>query len=980
MMSENDATFKKSLEDFTAYAQTENYRRDERNYKEQLIRTLGAALTDEALAAADFLERLRDAARQCSGGIANLTHFTTYDDFKNYLGVVSDERMKNLLRALFDERRNLAERFDSFQLEVDADYKKLLERSRPMRWLVSILLAARAPQSYTFYRPSLIENARERWGLAPTPVANDSNGEKYVAYLDFLKPIQERLSIVLERPADLIDVHSFLWRAYSQRPRDAAPTWREKLAEWLRTNPKTIPEEFRRLREEFLRRFPKSSLSGLTLEQYALGHEGYRDSFSYWLEFGTKKLGHIAGTAAKFGVWHGKEGWRWNRFYLSAEDALARIKSGLIALVAATEQGRFGELDEIGSGFGNGLRSKPLSLYFPELLLPVWQPEHIAYFLSLFAAEAEGGVLARNRELLRVMREQPEFAGFDTMQMMLFLYQNFPPPGLTVQGEAGVTSPIPQPQPTRAEVPDKLKPLFDITARTRNILLYGPPGTGKTWLVNHFTNYFLLHHNVSPEAAGDYWRVKGTNEGRQLSARVRAETGARTGRVPAFWWITANEKEWSWETLFAEGEWCFKKRRPARNFVAAKPGDFIFGYLASPHKHLVALARVEAGLETRVFKGEERECLLIKPVGEMFTHPLAWHKLLDNAVLKESEPVRHNAQGTLFRLTTEEAQELTRMLNNEGNDFTLPTEARGDFTEFVTFHQSFAYEEFVEGLKPVLEKEEADEAGDESENTAHGGAARGLGYKIQRGVFREICERARRAWQARPNDPPKYLLVIDEINRANIAKVLGELITLIEDDKRLGEENEVTARLPYSGERFGVPPNLYILGTMNTADRSIALLDLALRRRFTFVEMMPDVSAIEPAMVAGVDLQALLRRINARVAALLDRDHQIGHSYFLGLGDADDLRFAWYHRIVPLLGEYFYNDGARLREILGSRFVVPPGGDAATRDEFTHESERTRYEIRELEGDAFLDALNALARATPEGMTGGGADSVEQEE
>jgi 5-methylcytosine-specific restriction enzyme B len=185
-----------------------------------------------------------------------------------------------------------------------------------------------------------------------------------------------------------------------------------------------------------------------------------------------------------------------------------------------------------------------------------------------------------------------------------------------------------------------------------------------------------------------------------------------------------------------------------------------------------------------------------------------------------------------------------------------------------------------------------------------------------------------------------------------------------EDDKRLGKANEVTVTLPYSGQRFGVPPNLYILGTMNTADRSIALLDLALRRRFTFMELTPNPSLLSP--VAGVDLSRLLAGLNERVAALLDRDHRIGHSYFLCL-DADagvgDLRFVWYHRVVPLLQEYFYNDGERLRAVLGDDFVKRPqvsqGAASALGD--LHDPEAARYEVVGLDGDEFIRALQGLA-------------------
>lgn len=194
-----------------------------------------------------------------------------------------------------------------------------------------------------------------------------------------------------------------------------------------------------------------------------------------------------------------------------------------------------------------------------------------------------------------------------------------------------------------------------------------------------------------------------------------------------------------------------------------------------------------------------------------------------------------------------------------------------------------------------------------------------------------------------------HVLIIDEINRGNLSRIFGELITLMEEDKRRGEQNELTARLPYSREPFTVPSNIYVIGTMNTADRSIALIDTALRRRFEFEEMRPDAGVIRKILKAGgcadehVDLVCgVFETINKRVAVLLDRDHQVGHSYLLGATSVEDLRHALYRKIFPLLQEYFYNDPERLREVLGA-----------------YEAENRKGFVRRIEeyGSAFEDAV-----------------------
>ena len=235
--------------------------------------------------------------------------------------------------------------------------------------------------------------------------------------------------------------------------------------------------------------------------------------------------------------------------------------------------------------------------------------------------------------------------------------------------------------------------------------------------------------------------------------------------------------------------------------------------------------------------------------------------------------------------------------------------------EMITFHQSFSYEDFIEGIKPVLGNKTGDDPSD-------------VQYEIVAGVFKRIADRATKNWH-KLYASRNYVLIIDEINRGNIAKIFGELITLVEDTKRIGNEDQTTLALPYSSKEddtasFGVPNNLYIIGTMNTADRSIALLDTALRRRFHFIEMMPQPG--HPLIsddVNRVNCRELLTVMNERISALLDREHQIGHSYFISVDSMDKLADVFKNKIIPLLQEYFYDDWAKIDLVLGhNKFIT----------------------------------------------------------
>ncbi len=262
----------------------------------------------------------------------------------------------------------------------------------------------------------------------------------------------------------------------------------------------------------------------------------------------------------------------------------------------------------------------------------------------------------------------------------------------------------------------------------------------------------------------------------------------------------------------------------------------------------------------------------------------------------------------------------------------------------VTFHQSYGYEEFIEGIRA-----RSDESGN-------------ISYPIEPGIFMRLCQRANA-------DPAhRYAIFIDEINRGNISKIFGELISLIEVDKRAGMSNAMSLQLSYSGDHFSVPANVDIIGAMNTADRSLALMDTALRRRFDFVEMMPDLSLLSGIKVKGIELESLLEKLNSRIEALYDREHMLGHAFFMPVkntldsGDEDaafkQLKIAFQKKIIPLLQEYFFDDWNKIRLVLADnqkpddslQFVIEKtddldtlfGNNHALR---RHDQQSTAYEL-----------------------------------
>ena len=407
--------------------------------------------------------------------------------------------------------------------------------------------------------------------------------------------------------------------------------------------------------------------------------------------------------------------------------------------------------------------------------------------------------------------------------------------------------------------------------RKGQAVLYGPPGTGKTYFANQFAEWWLAKKNGESPTAQN-----------AIGARV--------------WWVVANPSaDWKWSELFETGEVDFSRGRVLRNYDLVRPGDLVVGYEARPTKRIVALAKVD-----RLTTSSGGRSFALKPVSPV-ANGLTWEEVNEDELLANSEPIANKCRGTLFALSGDEAEYLIAALVERDPELTAKL---GDFVGVsapepltrLTFHPSYSYEDFVEGFRPVKR------------------SGSGVQLALQPGVFTDLCR------QAEADLETTYLLLIDEINRANVAKVFGELITLIELDKR-----GLAVRLPQSNERFVVPPNLYVLGTMNTADRSIKLLDVALRRRFAFIELMPDLSMLEGATVGGLSLYEFLNQLNEKVARSVGREKQIGHAYFLKNGEAisDPSEFALVFKqdVVPLLQEYAYDDYGRLADYIGDTLV-----------------------------------------------------------
>lgn len=621
-------------------------------------------------------------------------------------------------------------------------------------------------------------------------------------------------------------------------------------------------EEYKRW-DEFLAKWPLEKLEQMTLEEYT--NAGSRESFTYWIEAKLENLGSIwGGSAFKFGVYARKNtepkennnrvtysdthGW-YTMLGNSVEEAFAKVKSYVIQVATYARTGQLEQIDRIKE-LGDAYKWK-IAFHYQNRQSPSIIDVFTEAALRNFAHITEVNIPLSGLQKA-VMLKKPQDMGI--LEFGKLVWNTWRSSKLTIW---------------------KLN-------------------YGKTDYTNADINQYL-HNQIASIAANT---TKGQNRNFESPETNNA----------FFYLCHSNEKmlllgQFTSEVKLVNG-WLERKYRVIKQ---ATHNDYYKGstYRGWTPNYNSTFMQVKPE-ELQLFEQE-----ILKPFFEMTLQELAEETENYKTLTKESTDavtITKTSSSTPCTDTentiyygppgtgkTHKLMELMEAYKDDADNLRYKT---------VTFHQSYGYEEFIEGLRPVLKKE----------NNNHD-----IQYEIKEGIFKELCDKAKQ------NPNKRYAIFIDEINRGNISKIFGELISLIELDKR--ERLEVI--LPYSQELFTVPANIDIIGAMNTADHSLTRLDTALRRRFAFKPLYPDLDYLSGTIIIkdniSIDLQKIIAAINRRIELLYDKEHCIGHAYFKDIVKKPDmldenkfclLQNIFQHKIIPLLEEYFFEDWQKIRLVL----------------------------------------------------------------